>query len=374
MKMMLSEMDKYEELIVQYLTDTISNVDNDSLKSWIKASGENQNFFDEYCNVWLATKSVSNKLEFDVTSAYSHFLDRVSQYEAKAEEYSFLDKAKQIILSVYKIAAILILTFCLGGAAYWVLSKNSGTKLLSYQEITAPLGSKTEIVLPDQSKVILNAGSKLKYSSDYGTVKREVILDGEGYFTVAHDKTRKFIVKAGKMEIIALGTQFNVKAYNTEKTIETTLVEGSVQIQRELTGKGNDPKSNIIAILKPNQRLIIYKNEDYLKNLTTPANILLEQGIDLRALISWKENRWIIKSQTLGDLASQIERKYNVVVNFEDNHIKQFHFSGTFQNESIEQVLTAISFSSPVAFNIKGRNISLKINKDMSGRYKSLLN
>lgn len=373
--MMLSEMDKYEELIVQYLTDTISKVDNDSLESWIKASGDNQKFFDEYCNVWLATKSVSNKLEFDVKSAFARFLDRVSQYEAKAEEeYSFLGKAKQIILSVYKIAAILILTFCLGFAAQWFLSKNSVTKLLSYQEITAPLGSKTEILLPDQSKVILNAGSKLTYSSDYGTAKREVVLEGEGYFTVAHDKTRKFIVKAGKLEIIALGTQFNVKAYNTEKTIETTLVEGSVQIQRELTGKENDPKSNIIAILKPNQRLIIYKNEDWVKNISTSTNILLEKGIDLHALISWKENRWIIKSETLGDLASQIERKYNVVVNFEDNHIKQFHFSGTFQNESIEQVLTAISFSSPVAFVIKGRNISLKINKEMSGRYKNLTN
>ncbi len=198
------------------------------------------------------------------------------------------------------------------------------------------------------------------------------MLEGEGFFTVAHDKTKRFIVKAGNLEIIALGTQFNVKDYSSDKTIETSLVEGSVQIQKQQTEK--DSKANVLAILKPNQRLIFYKKKKEVVGSIEPSNMVLEEGVDLNALISWKENRWIIKSEKLGDLASQLERKYNVVVNFEDNKIKQFHFSGTFQNESIEQVLTAISYSSPVTYQIRGRNISLKINKDMTGRYKSLMN
>jgi len=373
MNMMLSEMDKYEELIVQYLTDTISKVDSDSLESWIKASGENQKFFDAYCHVWLATKSVSNKLEFDSKSAFALFLERINQYEEQsAEKYSFLEKTKHVILSVYKIAAILILTFCMGGVANYFLNGNTANKVLNYQEITAPMGSKTEILLPDHSKVTLNAGSKLKYLSDFGTVKREVELEGEGYFTVAKDKTRKFIVKAGKLEIIALGTQFNIKAYNSEKTIETTLVEGSVKIESQQLNTEKDGKSNIIAILKPNQRLIYYKNKDSENIADTSLNILLEEGIDLHSAISWKENRWVIKSEMLGDLAVQLERKYNVVFKFDDNRIKQFHFSGTFLDESIEQVLKAISFSSPVSFTFSGRIVNLRINNAINGKYKNL--
>ena len=375
MNMMMSEKDKYEELIVQYLTDTIGKVDSDSLESWVKLDSENQRFFNDYCEVWLATKTVSNKLEFDAQSAFKLFLNRVNEYNVHLDkEYSLLRRAKQVTFSIYKFAAIVVLTFCLGGIANYFLNKNIESTVLSYQEIIAPMGSKTEIVLPDKSKVVLNAGSKLKYLSDYGKTKREVLLEGEGYFSVAKDKTRQFIVKAGKLDIIALGTQFNVKAYYTEKTIETTLIEGSVKIESQLMNTEKNGKSNVIAILKPNQRLIFYKNMDSGNSSKTPVNILLEEGIDLHSVTSWKENRWIIKSEMLGDLAVQLERKYNVVFKFDDNRIKQFHFSGTFQDESIEQVLKAISFSSPVSFDIKGRNIHLKINKDMSERYKYRMN
>ena len=95
------------------------------------------------------------------------------------------------------------------------------------------MGSRAQFTLSDGTAVTLNAGSKLKYDNRFGIKDRIVQLEGEGYFKVAKDTKRPFIVKTSHLNVMALGTAFNVKAYSDDKTIETTLVEGSVKIEEK---------------------------------------------------------------------------------------------------------------------------------------------
>ena len=113
---------------------------------------------------------------------------------------------------------------------------------------------RAQFTLPDGTTVSLNAGSRLKYDERFGINDRIVELEGEGYFKVAKDSKRLFTVKTSYLNVNALGTAFNIKAYSDDNTIETTLVEGSVRIE-EIADNGRKE----VMVLKPNQKLTFFK-------------------------------------------------------------------------------------------------------------------
>jgi transmembrane sensor len=95
------------------------------------------------------------------------------------------------------------------------------------------LGGRSEVILPDGSKVKLNAGSNISYSNNFGYAERNILLEGEGYFEVETNPQIPFVVEASGLKIKAFGTIFNVKAYPEEEEITTTLVEGMVKLREK---------------------------------------------------------------------------------------------------------------------------------------------
>ena len=118
-------------------------------------------------------------------------------------------------------------------------------------EVIAPIGSRTVVQLSDGSEVHLNYGSKIKYPQVFSGDTREVILSGEGYFQVAHNPDKPFIVNTGKLNVKALGTVFNVLAYPGEDNIETTLIEGKVVLEQTENGF----KTKTIGAMEPGQHV-----------------------------------------------------------------------------------------------------------------------
>jgi ferric-dicitrate binding protein FerR (iron transport regulator) len=123
---------------------------------------------------------------------------------------------------------------------------------ITYTEIRAPFGARTEIILPDGSAVWLNAGSKIKYMNVFNRDNREIQLNGEAYFKVTKNTDLPFDVKTGDLSIQALGTEFNVKSYDDEDIIETTLVEGKIAIHQ-----GRKQKASVY--LEPHQQALYVK-------------------------------------------------------------------------------------------------------------------
>ena len=169
------------------------------------------------------------------------------------------EKRRPVYLQILKIAAVLIPVFLLGGIlSYYIMGNRTKPENITYTEIRAPYGARTEIGLPDGSTVWLNAGSKIKYMNVFNIDNREIQLNGEAYFKVAKNADLPFDVKTGDLDIQALGTEFNVKSYDDEDIIETTLVEGKIAIKQ-----GRKKKETIY--LEPNQQAVYMK---YNKNLT----------------------------------------------------------------------------------------------------------
>jgi ferric-dicitrate binding protein FerR (iron transport regulator) len=371
--------------IISYLSGSLSKDQAERLKEWKNENPDQKRFFDEITDVWQSTASLSNKAEFDPQKAWDDIAASIQvKFSNNIKEYSGQSFWTTKWL---KVAAIFIFAFLLGSGSILFLKKPTLPPYVNeYVTLEAPLGSKSFATLPDGTKVWLNAGTKLRYKGDYGVKIREISLDGEAYFVVAKNKHKPFIVRTSDINIKALGTSFNVKAYAKENTIETTLEEGSVRIDAIDTKSSNAEP----IILKPNQKAVFSRLKgDMTVNASNDqkqvAKIEKQQPKeeiktleviavpDIRVSTSWKDLRWVIRHEKLSNLVVMLERRYAVSFTFEDDKIKEYVFNGTLLDESLEQVLEVIKIAAPIDYNISHKNVTLSWNKQFKDKYQNLL-
>ena len=248
-----------------------------------------------------------------------------------------------------KMIAILSAGFILLFLGYYFLNIRNASPATTQKpvwEVITRNGSKSNILLPDGSSVWLNAGSRLTYDSLYGTSLREVTLSGEAYFDVVKNPKKPFIIHTGKINIRVLGTIFNVRSYPEDKTIETSLIKGSIEVSFP-----SHPSKKII--LKPNQKLIIEKtvsntSANTNRGVTDPDPLISIQHLNRIGSDSsitetgWMENRLYFDDMSFHDLLQNMERKYGVTFKVADSALNMIHFTGSFQNETVSQALDAL--------------------------------
>ena len=318
--------EKNDKLILAFLGGTLTQAEKTELENWLAASESNRDYFKQINMLWKATAILSGKNEYDLDKAYQRvqlqiYKQKKSKLRSRERESSVSNR--RFSAEVRKWAAVIILSLIAGGGLYYLVQRYTPTSMeMAKNEVIVPFGSKSRILLPDGSEVWLNAGSKLTYSMNYGRKLREVNLVGEGYFKVAHNPAKPFIVQASKVRIKALGTEFNVKAYPDENVIETILVKGSVVIDKSETSGNNSNKISQSIVLKPGQKARIYKEPEtkttYVKLPETKERLEPElkvekpekenkinlQSSNTKIETSWKDERWIIKGENLDELLS----------------------------------------------------------------------
>ncbi len=241
---------------------------------------------------------------------------------------------------------------------------------IAANEITTKNGSKTSLQLPDGTRVWLNANSRITYEKTYGNKLREVKLTGEAYFDVVRNAEKPFVIHTAKMDIKVLGTAFNVKCYPGEKTTETSLIRGSI----EVTLKDRLEK----IMLKPNEKLVI-NNDEIADQLIQSGSTAVKQAgakkdnsiISLSHLTfypvdstvietAWTQNKLVFSSETFEEIALKMERWYNVKIDFADEYLKNERLTGNFENETISEALTAMQLTTAFSFTIKNDRIIIK--------------
>lgn len=253
-----------------------------------------------------------------------------------------------------RYAAIFILGILLSASLVMVHNKYGNHNSFS-QVIEVPYGGKSNIYLADGTEVILNAGSKLTYNTNYGEKERAVKLDGEAYFKVVKNIDKPFTVLTSDLVVKAYGTEFNVKSYAEESTIETTLIEGRVGVQRNFKLNSKISKE---FFLKTNEQVSFHKaikTVDKQKN----AKIFISRNIDVKQFTAWVDDRINMKSEMLSELVICLERKYNVKIHFNEEELRELRFTGVLENETIEQVMRAIKLTASIDYKIENRDIWL---------------
>ncbi|MCX6301287.1 MAG: FecR family protein [Bacteroidia bacterium] len=365
-----------EDLICDYLKGDLTPEETRELIDWIKLDKANKQTFDECCELWITSRSISKNPGYNAQEGFWKFRQRI----IKSDQQVTIPSKNRFLTTAIRYAAIFIIAFLAGGFLFYQFGhRSSSMSAQGKSELVVPMGSRAQFTLEDGTVVTLNAGSTLKTDNRFGINDRVVELEGEGYFKVAKDKLRPFIVKTPYLKVTALGTEFNVKAYSIDKTIETTLVNGSVKVESI-----SDISNGEITILQPNQKLTFYKEDSRIEdNSTKPAGKshteikpvkvqntasavrLVKENVNIEPVVSWKENRWIFENQSLSQMAVDLERKFDVQILFTSERLKSYRFTGTILAEPIEQVLEVMSITSPIDFKLNGRVVTLSEDKDL---------
>jgi ferric-dicitrate binding protein FerR (iron transport regulator) len=239
------------------------------------------------------------------------------------------------------------------------------------------------MVLPDNSQVWLNAGSTLTYPQTFDRDKRQVKLRGEAFFKVKSDKSKPFIVNTGQYNIKALGTSFNVKAYPEDSYISTTLVEGTININGLGSRRGFSytlrPNQNLTIPLakKKNEPITDIKNEPVIRhddNAALKPRVSMSSVIKTEAMVSWKDRRWTIQGEPLGSLAVLLGRRFNTNIHVSSELLGRYKFSGIIQNETLEQVLQYLRYTTPLKYEIGKGEVWWDIDPDLAKKYSKILN
>lgn len=201
------------------------------------------------------------------------------------------------------------------------------TDKTAYSTLVVPYGRKADVTLSDGTKVWLNSGSRLVYPNNFKGSKREVFLQGEAFFDVAHNKEKPFHVYAKDVDVKVLGTSFNVRAYNDEPTLKTVLVEGSVA----LSGAGS---TNNAVQLTPG-RMAVYE-------AGKPFSL---SNVNTEIYTSWKDGYLYLQNEPLQNLLKTLVRYYNIPVQLENTQ-EERSFSGRLNLQAdIKEVIEIITLT-----------------------------
>jgi transmembrane sensor len=221
-----------------------------------------------------------------------------------------------------------------GGLAYQLIRPSTLPQVELFNELTVPAGGQYNVVLPDGTKVWLNASSSLKYPTVFGGAKRQVELTGEGYFEVAKDPMFPFEVSVNGSTVQVLGTHFNINAYTDEPVTNITLAQGSIKL-------------NNLMLLKPGENAAVSKNGNMLKG-----------GADIEMVFAWKNGQFVFKDTPIDVLMRQVARWYNANIIYDATIPK--HFNATIPRATpVSKLLHILEVTNEVHFKIEGNQITV---------------
>ena len=310
---------KEQKLVTEYLAD----LENDRELRYIFRDNWNQIKMDPS--------------EFDLET--THILDKV-HHRIHMDSYK-RSRERSFFSSMYhhfsKIAAIILFPVLLFSG--WLFLSNGlfiSKKDIGYAKVISPPTSRTQLSLPDGTICWLNSGSSIRYPTRFTGAQREVELSGEGYFDIARNALKPFIVKAASLEIKALGTSFNVSAYADDENCVVTLESGKVAIGKIL----HDSKPIKIADLQPNQQIVLSKQ----------CKLVTLDRVDTKKYTSWIEGKLVLRNDPMNEVIKRIGRWYNVDIILGDKELEDYRYHATFKDETISEILEMLKLTSPIDY------------------------
>ncbi|MCV6629887.1 MAG: FecR family protein [Flavobacteriaceae bacterium] len=372
-------MQEVEKWINHYLEETLTPEEETKLTEWVLASAKNQILFEEA----IQKHAYSPSPVFNSSNAFDTFKKETQ-------------KTKNTWMQRLQYAAVFVGVVVLGGMSYWMYNKKTNTSTVQHhsqedihltsgenthylvenenfslsnnmgdimaqinghtlkysananlqnhlQHIWVPFGKTLHICLPDGSSVWLNSGSSLQFGDQFKKDKRKVFLSGEAYFEVKSDSLAPFVVETSFTNAEVLGTAFNIKAYEEERHVVTTLKEGKIQL------KANHSKQ-WSAIMTPMQQTVFDK----------PLKQWSSTQVQAEDFIAWTQNQLIFKGNSFEDIRKTLERRFDVQIHNNNIALKAAIYKGTFSpDNSLTDILNTIAISTPFEYKREDNQIHI---------------
>lgn len=321
------------QLITLKHTNELDKQQNGELQSWFDLSPE-------------------NKLEYNEVAKLLTYYDRLNLMKIINVDRDLLLVKKRLnrrlksnawFLNFQKVAAILIIPLII--YSVWTISGFPGVpqKSATMKSSETAFGVRSQIRLGDGTLVWLNSGTKLIYPDEFNGQSREVKLIGEAYFQVESDSEHPFYVDLNGYKIKATGTRFNISNYPDDKEISAYLEHGKVTL---LSSSNDKPETSVIQ-LKEKEFIVLNKAQ----------NQYWMQNVDGKKQLAWIDGALIFKNDNTADVAIRLGRWFNADIIFDDKLLKSgYVFTATFKQESLEEALRLLEYSSPITYKIISAN------------------
>jgi transmembrane sensor len=309
------------------------------LTEWQLASRQNQVDFDNLKRVWEKTRLLGKK---DTDAPFHKVLNKINHRTAFRANG---DQGQSPIYKRYFYRAAAVILVILSVAIYRFnlqpIETSADTSPVPVIQKVNPPGQKSRVHLPDGSIVWLNAESELQFPQEFDSLSRIVQLSGEAFFEVAKDPKRPFTVETGDLKTTAIGTTFNIKAYQDQDYVQVALASGKVKVSSN--------EANALY-LNPGNCIEYNKDDQHLK--------LVEY--DISVATCWKDGVLLFKEADFHSIIQELERWYGVTIQVINKPRQDITFSGKFTNEYLGNVLKSMSCGRPFTYSIEDKSVTIK--------------
>ncbi len=340
------KIERIKHLITNLLTGSSSTSERAELAKWMNSEDAERNSREAWEN---ASEDIDESLKNEIWNGI-----QLKIKGAISKPVSPKHSIKRRIYSIPRVAAAIAIIVCSTFTAYLLynhFTEHQESMESNIYTFEVEPGQKGSMRLADGTVVHLNSASKISFSGNYNSEERMVSLNGEAYFEVAKNPDKRFVVTCNGVDIEALGTEFNVKAYPTDSLITTTLAKGKVKVY-------NNAQS---VTLLPNG-VATYN----LKQQTIKASVI----DDISIANYWRTGQLVCNAEPLSSIAQTIERMYNVKININDAKLRNMKFTGTIQNNSLTNVLYVMSLSYPLTYTVTDSVITVSAQKNIIKKHR----
>lgn len=330
-----------DDLISKYLAGEANGEEIGELESWAQQSSENAKILEAFRAIKHSTAREEKFLFTDRT--FEKIKGKIQP--EKYREVRLSHGARKFLLM--KITAAVLLMVVASWITYHFLyTAAAPTTYIPESEIKSnPKGQRSFIYLPDGSTLWLNAESRIEYEKNFAGQSRLVRLVGEAYFMVKKDTTKPFVVHAGNTQVTALGTEFNVKAYEEDDNVDVSLGTGLVKVQKQNRVDQNG------VLLHPGDMAIVPKSD----------NQILVSAFNPEITFAWRDGVIYFKDAQFDEVIQKLERWYGVKFQYDKRPSKEWHFTNkVHNNELLENVLEALRSAERIEYKFDGKDVILK--------------
>lgn len=308
-----------EAIILKVFVNKASDEELKTLERWLALSKENQESFISMKNIWDITHPPFESADIDTEHALNKVLSKIQR------------KVKLSFLNYYqRIASIILLPLAIVFGYYYFSSPQSESESASY-EVFSQYGTRSNISLPDGSKVCLNAASSIVYPNRFKKDDRQVKLSGEAYFDVKSSIKKPFSVLTKNLKMTATGTSFNINSYESDSLCNVVLDHGTLSIS-----------------IDNKEAISLSAGEIFCYNKQTNQYAIIPISSDKQTI--WRKGILMFRDDPLEYVFKRLEQMYNVKFIIRDNAMKQYKYRATFQNESLDEILSLLRLSAPIDF------------------------
>lgn len=310
-----------ENILLKYFSNALLPQERIEVEQWIAQSAENSRLAKDIYYIYLSTKTMQIAKSVDTSSVLQKVKKKVNRHK------------KQTYLGVFqKIAAIVFLPLLLS-TLYFSLKEGP----VEYVEIKTNPGVVTKVNLPDGSEVWLNSASYLRHPSQFTGKTRTVLLDGEAYFSVSKDKSKRFVVNTlSHVKAEVLGTEFNMEAYGVDSTITTALVSGSVRLKYM-----DDKNEEQAIVMRPNEEAVYQRYTQKMEH---------HQAAYLPSQTAWKDGVVIFKNTPFKEALRILSKRFNVEFIVKNDVLYENSFTGPFDSQHLQLILEHFRLSSDIQY------------------------